>query len=603
MVGSMPPCLLLLLKLGFLCIATFFSHASGDCALDFKAFPYQPTGECVGNNKVEVKDLNTISTTLCCRNVLQVITQNLGLRASQTHGSLFLPQDQWKECTGPFHEQNSVSPLSCGFDLLYSGNGPCSALSLATLEQLFGFRTTVNSCSNLNASFDNACSTCAQAIVSMSTHLMSNAHVSSDDSTQAMMCTVAVVVAIAAQKLEAGSSVDDLYRCLPVMQDFGGSNEGYVRIKNSVAKAAGSVLIAVVILILVLILVKFVTRSKDKGRRKAGKPLLESQEVTAWSGLYRFSKYEIQNAMNYNTSTSEKTSLGRGSAGQVYKGVLPSGQVVAIKHIHQGHTSDSFHREVEGLSRIRHPNLVCLFGCCINGPDRYLVYEFCSAGNLAQHLLRKESVLTWERRVKILRGCALGLRYLHHYIDGCIVHRDIKLTNILLTEELEPKLSDFGLAKMIGMEESKVFTEVRGTIGYMDPEYMSNAKLTCGSDIYSFGIVILQLLSGQKVIELDLDARDQITRKAKDVSLGKRPLLDFEDPRLHGDLNTEDFEAILQIAVLCVAKSSKGRPTIDVVLEVLEKAWKNTVAHKKTRPEVSSPGASSYSHSIDVIPT
>jgi serine/threonine protein kinase len=88
-----------------------------------------------------------------------------------------------------------------------------------------------------------------------------------------------------------------------------------------------------------------------------------------------------------------------------------------------------------------------------------------------------------------------------------------QLTNILLTENLEPKLSDFGLAKMLGMEESKVFTDVRGTMGYMDPEYMSNAKLTCASDIYSFGIVTLQLLSGQKVIELDLDSRDQLTRK------------------------------------------------------------------------------------------
>lgn len=161
----------------------------------------------------------------------------------------------------------------------------------------------------------------------------------------------------------------------------------------------------------------------------------------------------------------------------------------------------------------------------------------------------------------------------------------------------------------------------------MDPEYMSNAKLTCASDIYSFGIVILQLLSGQKVIELDLDARDQLTRKvqthnttstlistlniksyiyigkktvtiyvwsilteaveyicmvlqAKDVSLGKRPLSDFEDPHLRGDVNKVDFETILQIAVLCVAKSSKGRPTIDVVFDEMEKAWKNTIADK-----------------------
>jgi len=155
--------------------------------------------------------------------------------------------------------------------------------------------------------------------------------------------------------------------------------------------------------------------------------------------------------------------------------------------------------------------------------------------------------------VKILRDCASVLRFLHTHPDGCIVHRDIKvrtligicrynvrlllnhnmllplgalyilwpenlfglfqLTNILLTEDKVPKLSDFGLAKMLEMEETKVFTDVRGTIGYMDPEYITHSKLTCASDIYSFGVVALQLLSGRKVIELDIVARDSLTKK------------------------------------------------------------------------------------------
>ncbi|KAE8688483.1 Nodulin MtN3 family protein [Hibiscus syriacus] len=241
-------------------------------------------------------------------------------------------------------------------------------------------------------------------------------------------------------------------------------------------------------------------------------------------------------------------SLGRGSADEVYKGRLPSGQVVAIKHIKKGNSLDTFAREVMGLSRIRHPNLISLLGCCIEGDEQYFVLEYCHAGNLAQHLLRKDCILTWDRRVKILRDCTW--------------------------------------AEMLGMKESKVFTDVRGTIGYMDPEYMTNAKLTCASDIYSFGIVALQILSGQKVIELDLDASEQLTRKATDVSLGKRPLTDFEDPRLHGDLNRKDFKSILHIAVLCVAKSSRGRPLIDIVFDELDKAWKNTIAEMKIRKEI-----------------
>lgn len=129
---------------------------------------------------------------------------------------------------------------------------------------------------------------------------------------------------------------------------------------------------------------------------------------------------------------------------------------------------------------------------------------------------------------------------------------------------------------MLKMEETRVFTEVRGTIGYMDPEYVTNAKLTCSSDIYSFGIVMLQLLSGKKVLELDLDARDQLTRKARDVSMGLRPVSDFEDPRLNGNVNRVDFEALLLMAVLCIAKASKDRPTINEVCEETEMAWKRS---------------------------
>ncbi|MQL81234.1 hypothetical protein Taro_013701 [Colocasia esculenta] len=159
----------------------------------------------------------------------------------------------------------------------------------------------------------------------------------------------------------------------------------------------------------------------------------------------------------------------------------------------------------------------------------------------------------------------------------------MQLTNILLTEDMEPKLSDFGLAKMIGFDETKVFSEVRGTIGYMDPEYMTNAQLTCASDIYSFGIVILQLLSGRKVIELDIDARDILTKKAKDVAQRKRPLEDFVDHRLEKDVNLADFNSILQIADLCVASSSQGRPSSEDLFYELDRIWTNTLANMPPR--------------------
>lgn len=139
-----------------------------------------------------------------------------------------------------------------------------------------------------------------------------------------------------------------------------------------------SVPVIVAAILLAVIMVRYLFKKK---RRKQA----NLKEITTWSGLYWFCKREIENAMNYG---GEKISLGRGSAGQVYRGVLPSGQVVAIKHLTRSNTCESFTREVEGLSRLRHPNLVCLFGSCIEGDERYLVYEYCGNGNLAQHLLR-----------------------------------------------------------------------------------------------------------------------------------------------------------------------------------------------------------------------
>ncbi|XP_059592562.1 probable serine/threonine-protein kinase PBL28 [Vitis vinifera] len=432
------------------------------------------------------------------------------------------------------------------------------------------------------ASAPCACKSCSEAILDARKQLL-NGYVTDKTDTEKGICGLAVLISVAAGRNDSQSlDIGGMFRCFPVLNMLA---------TDSIAKALLAIFVASASLMLIIMLIKFVAKDKQSAKAKEITKITE----TTWSGLYRFSKSEIEKAIS---SANERSSLGQGSAGQVFKGVLPSGQAVAIKHIYKTNSHDSFTREVEGLSRIRHPNLVCLFGTCVEDGDMYLVYEFCSAGNLAYNLQKKHEVLTWERRVKILRDCALALRYLHNYIDGCIVHRDIKLTNILLTDNLEPKLSDFGLAKMLGMEESKVFTDVRGTIGYMDPEYMTNAKLTAASDIYSFGIVTLQLLSGQKVIDLDLDARDQLTRKAKDVNMGKRPLKDFEDPRLKGEVVTEDFQSILQVAVLCAAKSNKGRPSIDQVFQEMDRAWKNTVAYMRTKETITQ-ATTSYSRSME----
>ncbi|XP_056165579.1 probable receptor-like protein kinase At2g42960 [Syzygium oleosum] len=539
---------------------------SPDPACPLNSFPYKPTGECIGNQE-KITYWGSYPTTLCCGNVLEALSQSLALHANNT-SNIFLSSDQWNDCSNHFLQPLGVPANSCHFNNLFEGSSRCSSFLPSFINEQDSYRDAQGNCTNFNTSFDDVCENCINAIANARESIL-NHYQANNNNTERAICGVAVITYLASWKAEDLASMDDFYRCLPALDKL---DTGYIKVKSSTVKVVLAMLIATVGLMLVIALIKQVT-GKNKPPKSA-----QLNEMSTWSGLYRFSRAEIENTINYH---NEKKCLGRGSAGRVYKGVLPSGQAVAIKHIYKSNTSDSFRREVEGLSRVRHQNLVCLFGYCIEDGEQYLVYEYCPAGNLAYHLLRKDTVLTWERRVKILRECALGLRYLHHYTDGCIVHRDIKLTNILLTENLEPKLSDFGLARILNMEESKVFTEVRGTIGYMDPEYMSNAKLTCASDIYSFGIVALQLLSGQKVIELDLEARDQLTRKARDVSIGKRPLSDFEDPRLNGNVNKADFESILQVAIFCVAQDSKDRPTIDMFLDELEKAWKNTVAKQQ----------------------
>ncbi|KAK4721731.1 hypothetical protein R3W88_011964 [Solanum pinnatisectum] len=242
---------------------------------------------------------------------------------------------------------------------------------------------------------------------------------------------------------------------------------------------------------------------------KRSKKVMVTQNVESptTNGLYKFTNVEIENALNIGNMRRRKW-IAHGRRGEFYQGILPSGQNVAIKEMHKTKDAmDSFIREVECLSRAKHPIIVCLLGFCNEDGNHFLVYEYSSGGNLGQYLIREDTVLIWDARVKILRDCASAITYLHNYIDGSIIHRHIKLSSILLNETFEPKLCGFGQSKMLGMEESKVFGDVLENGIYTDPEYKKCGLLTCAeTDIYSFGVIMLQVLSGTKIPHFDQDA-------------------------------------------------------------------------------------------------
>ncbi|KAJ9692345.1 hypothetical protein PVL29_011414 [Vitis rotundifolia] len=196
--------------------------------------------------------------------------------------------------------------------------------------------------------------------------------------------------------------------------------------------------------------------------------------------------------------------LGQGGFGYVHKGVLPNGREVAIKHLKagSGQGEREFQAEVEIISRVHHKHLVSLVGYCTTGAQRMLVYEFVPNGTLQHHLHGMgRPTMNWATRIKIALGSAKGLAYLHEDCHPKIIHRDIKAANILLDHNFEAKVADFGLAKFASDTDTHVSTRVMGTFGYLAPEYALSGKLTDKSDVFSFGVVLLELITGRRPID------------------------------------------------------------------------------------------------------
>ncbi|KAG0474419.1 hypothetical protein HPP92_014105 [Vanilla planifolia] len=216
---------------------------------------------------------------------------------------------------------------------------------------------------------------------------------------------------------------------------------------------------------------------------------------------YRFSQVE-----KATDSFSEERLMGSGAFGKVYKGEFDEDKrtlAIKIAHSESFVSAVEFKNEIELLSRVRHKNLVGLVGYCIEASQKVLVYEYVSNGSLLEYIVgRERRPLTWQQRLNIAIGIARGLAYLHQEVSPGIIHRDVKPSNILIDDEFEPKISDFGLVKKGPLDDtSYVITQVKGTPGYMDPAYCSTCHLTPSSDVYSFGVILLQLVSACPVLD------------------------------------------------------------------------------------------------------
>ncbi|XP_061372761.1 cysteine-rich receptor-like protein kinase 3 [Gastrolobium bilobum] len=355
-----------------------------------------------------------------------------------------------------------------------------------------------------------------------------------------------------------------------------------------IVAASSSTLALLLIVATVVFFIRTNLLKRRRERRQFG-ALLDTVNKSKLNTPYEI----LEKATNY---FSDSNKLGEGGSGSVYKGALPDGNTVAIKRLSFNTTqwADHFFNEVNLVSGIHHKNLVKILGCSITGPESLLVYEYVPNLSLHDHLSvrRNSQQLTWEIRHKIILGTAEGLAYLHEESQMRIIHRDIKLSNILLDDNFTPKIADFGLARLFPEDKSHLSTAICGTLGYMAPEYIVLGKLTEKADVYSFGVLVIEIVSGKRSRSF---VKDSISILHTVWSLyGSNRLCDIVDPILERFYPVEEACKLLKIGLLCVQASAELRPPMSVVVKMIVN---NHEVTEPTQPPFLSCGSSEFSKS------
>ncbi|KAM3197859.1 hypothetical protein ACQJBY_073127 [Aegilops geniculata] len=300
-----------------------------------------------------------------------------------------------------------------------------------------------------------------------------------------------------------------------------------------------------------------------------GSPLYGNQGP---SGLIAFRYTDLAHSTK---NFSQK--LGTGGFGSVYKGSLSDSTTIAVKRLDGARQGEKqFRAEVSSIGLIQHVNLVKLIGFCCQGDNRLLVYEHMFNGSLDGHLFKSNAfVLNWDIRYQIVLGIARGLSYMHQSCREFIIHCDIKPENILLDASFFPKIADFGMAAFVGRNFSRVLTTFRGTVGYLAPEWLSGVAITPKVDVYSFGMVLFEIISGRRNLPeacTGSGAGDRVEYFPVQVisKLCGGDMQSLVDPQLHGDFDLKQAERVCKVALWCIQDDESDRPTMGEVVRVLE---------------------------------
>ncbi|XP_059647962.1 L-type lectin-domain containing receptor kinase IX.1-like [Cornus florida] len=313
-----------------------------------------------------------------------------------------------------------------------------------------------------------------------------------------------------------------------------------------------------------------IRRKMNRAEKNDDHVLNVSYEFGNGMGPRKFSFKELAIATK---NFMEEEKLGEGGFGAVYKGFLRElNSYVAVKRVSRGSKQGikEYASEVKIISRLRHRNLVQLIGWCHEKRELLLVYEFMPNGSLDSHLFKENCLLTWVKRYNVARGLASALLYLHEGWEQCVLHRDIKSSNIMLDSSFNSKLGDFGLARLVDHEKGSQTTVLAGTIGYMAPECLMTGNASKESDVYSFGIVALEIACGRKPIN-NMANKDQVRMVDWVWKLyGSGKILEAADPRLDADFDEEQMQCLITVGLWCAHPDCNHRPSIKQAIQLLD---------------------------------